>query len=95
MNIGRTNLLELDIPIEGPPIASTPYSVPVKYRGCVDQEIKQLEEAGIISRSMTDWASQILVVAKKEERATPTVPKSSTNNNTKHKQKLNLRLYID
>ena len=30
-DIGRTNLIELDIPTEGPPIASEPYSVPLKY----------------------------------------------------------------
>ena len=30
-DIGRTNLTELDIPTEGPPIACKPYSVPLKY----------------------------------------------------------------
>ena len=30
-DIGRTNLIELDIPTEGPPIACKPYSVPQKY----------------------------------------------------------------
>ena len=30
-DIGRTNLIKLDIPTEGPPIASKPYSVPLKY----------------------------------------------------------------
>ena len=30
-DIGRTNLTELDIPTEGPPIACEPYSVPLKY----------------------------------------------------------------
>ena len=64
-DIGRTNLLELNILMEGPPIASKPYSVPLKYREFVDQEIKQMEEAGIISRSMSNWASPILVVQKK------------------------------
>ena len=40
---GRTNLIELD-------------TVPLKYHELVDHEIKQLEEVGIISRSMCDWA---------------------------------------
>ena len=31
MDIGRTNLIELDIPTEGPPIALKPYTVPLKY----------------------------------------------------------------
>ena len=67
MDIGRTNLIELDIPTEGPPIASKPHTVPLKYCKFMDHKIKQLEEAGIISRNMSDWASPILVVPKKEE----------------------------
>ena len=53
------------MPTEGPPMASKPYSVPLKYQGFIDQEIKQLEDAGIISHSMSNWASPILVVPKK------------------------------
>ena len=49
MDIGRTNLIELDIPMEGLPIASKLYMVPLKYCEFVDHEIKQLEEVGIIS----------------------------------------------
>ena len=49
MDIGRTNLIELDIPMEGPLIMSKPYTVLLKYHEFVDNEIKQLEEAGIIS----------------------------------------------
>ena len=67
MHIGRTNLTELNILTEGPSIAPKPYTIPLKYHEFVDHEIKQLEEVGIISRSMTDWASPILVVPKKEE----------------------------
>ena len=54
MDIGRTNLIKLDIPMEGPPIASKPYKVLLKYCKFVDHEIKQLEEAGIILQSMSD-----------------------------------------
>ena len=66
-DISRTNLIKLDIPTEGQPVASKPYTVPLKYREFVDHEIKQLEEAGIISRSMSDCDGLILVVPKKEE----------------------------
>ena len=31
VDIGRTNLLELDIPTKDPPIACKPYSIPLKY----------------------------------------------------------------
>ena len=67
-DIGRANLIELNIPTEGPPVALKPHTIPLKYREFIDHEIKQLEEAGIISRSMSDWASPILVVPKKEEQ---------------------------
>ena len=66
-DIDRTNFIELDIPTEGPPIASKLCKVPLKYQKFVDHKIKQLEEAGIISWSMSDWASPILVVPKKED----------------------------
>ena len=62
-DIGRSYLIELDIPTEGPPIASRPYSVPLKYQDFIDQEIKQLGDAGIISPFISNWASLILVFA--------------------------------
>ena len=62
----RTNLIELDIPTEGPPIALKSFMVPLKYYEFIDYEIKQLEEVGITSRSMSNWANPILVVPKKE-----------------------------
>ena len=48
-DVGRTNLIELDIPTKGPPIASKLYTVLLKYHESTDHIIKQLEEAGIIS----------------------------------------------
>ena len=89
-DIGRTNLLELGLPTEEPLIALKPYSVLLTYREFMDQEIKQLEELGIISRSMIDWASLILIVLKKDER-----PNSSMSNSTKSKTEFNLRLCIN
>ena len=68
-DIGRTNLIELDIPTEGPPITSKPCSVPLKYCEFLDHEIEQLVKAGIIPWSMSDRASPIMVVPKKEECA--------------------------
>ena len=66
-DIGRTNLIELDIPTEGPLIASKPYTILLKYWEFVDHKIKELEEAGIISQSVSNWVSPIIVVPKKEE----------------------------
>ena len=48
IDIGRTNLIKLDIPTEGPLIASKPYMVLLKYQELNDHKIKQLEEEGII-----------------------------------------------
>ena len=67
MDICRTNLIELYIPTEGPPIASKLYTILLKNHKFVDHEIKQLEEAGIILQSISNWASPILVVPKKQD----------------------------
>ena len=56
-DIGRTNLIKWNITTEGLPIVAKPYTVPLKYHKFVDHEIKQLEEAGIISQSMSNWGS--------------------------------------
>ena len=40
MDIGRTNLIELDIPSEGPLIASKPCTMPLKYHKFIDHKIK-------------------------------------------------------
>ena len=80
--IGRTNLIELHIPTKGPPIACKPYSIPLKYREFVDQEIRQFEDAGNISHLMSNWVLPILVIPKK-----PDLNVSSTKDN----KQLNLR----
>ena len=67
-------------------MASRPYSIPLKYRDFVDEEIQQLENTGIISRFMSDWASPILVVPKKPMPQDPSTP---------NKEQYNLRLCID
>ena len=85
-------MTELDMPREGPPITSKPYTVLLKYREFMDHEIKQLEEVGIISWSMSDWASPILVVPKKEEHAD--ISSSNTSGSCKTSE-FNLQLYID
>ena len=48
-DIGRTNLIELDIPTEGTPIAFKPYTVPLTYPELMDHEVKHLEKVGKIS----------------------------------------------
>ena len=87
MDIGRTNLIELDTPMEGLPIASKPYTVLLKYHEFTDHEIKQLEDVGIILQSLSDCSSPILVVPKKQDHMEPNNPLGSSN--------FNLQLCID
>ena len=49
-DFGRTNLVEMDLPTTGLPVASKPYTIPLKYKSLVDDEIKQLEDVGCISK---------------------------------------------
>ena len=88
-DIGRTNLIKLDIPPKGPPIASKLYTVLLKYHGFIDHEIKQLKEAGIILWSMSNWAIPILVVPKKQDCMDTDNPQGSSNS------KFNLQLCIN
>ena len=91
-DIGRANLIEVDILTEGPSITCKPYTVPLKYHEFVDHEIKWLGEAGIISQNMSDWASPILVVPKKGEHV------DASNNNApagSKNSKFNLQLFIN
>ena len=46
-DIGRTNLIKLDILMKGPLIMSKPYTVPLKDHEFIDHKNKHLEEAGI------------------------------------------------
>ena len=48
-----------------PPIASKPYTLPLKHYEWVQKEIETLERAGIIERSISPWASPVVIVPKK------------------------------
>ena len=64
-DFGRTNLVEMDLPTTGLPVASKLYTIPLKYNFFVDDEIILLEDAGCISKSLSNWASPICIVKKK------------------------------
>ena len=80
-DFGRTNLVEMDLPTTGLLFASKPYTMPLKYKAFVDEEIKLLEDAGCISKSITDWTSPICIVKEKPDPSQP--------------NKLRLRICID
>ena len=62
----RTKLVKKDIDTEDrPPVSSRPYTLPLKHYEWVQREIESLECAGIIIKSMSPWASPIVIVPKK------------------------------
>ena len=59
-------LIEMEIDMGNhPPIASKPYTLPLKHYEWVQREIEMLEKAGIIKRSISPWASPVVIVPKK------------------------------
>ena len=48
-----------------PPICQKPYTLPLKHYSWVQQEIETLECAGVIKKSISPWASPIVMVPKK------------------------------
>ena len=63
---GHTDLIELNIATrpDAAPIAAQPYPLALKHHDILKQGIKNLLDAGIIQKSMSPWASPIVVVKK-------------------------------
>ena len=71
-DIGKTMLVKMEIDTGNhPPIASKPYTLPLKHYKWVQREIEMLEKAGIIERSMSPWASPVVIVPKKSTPGEP------------------------
>ena len=65
-DIGHTNLVTMHVDTgDNPPICQKPYTLPLKHYSWVQQEIETLECAGVIKKSISPWASPIVVVPKK------------------------------
>ena len=65
-DIGRTTLIEMEIDTgDRPPVAQNPYTLPLKHHEWVRKEIETMEKAGVIERSLSPWASPVIVVPKK------------------------------
>ena len=54
-----------------PLITQRPYSLALKHIEWVQEEIEKLEQAGVITRSMSPWASPIVIVPKKTAPGEP------------------------
>ena len=50
---------------DSPPITQRPYTLPLKYATWVQKRLEILEKAGVIVRSVSPWASPIVVVPKR------------------------------
>ena len=65
-DIGKTKLIKMEIDTgESVPLAQSPYTLPLKHYDWVRKEIETLEKAGIIERSLSPWASPVIIVPKK------------------------------
>ena len=65
-DIGCTQLIEMEIDTwDSLPVAQSPYTLPLKHYDWVRQEIETLEKSGVIERSLSRWASPVIVVPKK------------------------------
>ena len=64
-DIGHTQLIEMEIDTgDSLPVAQSPYTLPLKHYNWVHQEIEMLEKSGVIERSLSRWASPVIVVPK-------------------------------
>ena len=71
-DIGKTPLVEMEINTgDSPPITQKPYTLPLKHAEWVQKELEILEKAGVIVRSVSPWASPIVVVPKRSAPGEP------------------------
>ena len=71
-DIGKTPLIKMDITTgDSPLVCQRPYTLPLKHAEWVKHELNILEAAGIIVRSVSPWASPIVVVPKRSAPGEP------------------------
>ena len=70
-DVGRTKLHTLDVQVtEGSLVFMKQYTIPLKYQNFIDNA-KRLEEAGLISRSLSNWSAPCMLVPKKQDPDKP------------------------
>ena len=71
-DIGKTPLLEVEIDTgDSLPYTLKPYTLPLKHTDWVQRELEILEKAGVIVRSVSPWASPIVMVPKRTAPGEP------------------------
>ena len=64
---GRTTIIEHTINVgAAQPIKLPPYCLPHAYQDTVKEELREMEQQGIIERSSSEWAAPIVLVKKKD-----------------------------
>ena len=71
-DIGCTQLVTMDIDTgDSPPVCQKLYTLPLKHYSWVQQEIETLDWVGVIKKSISPWASPIVIVPKKSAPGEP------------------------
>ena len=71
-DLGKTPLLKIDIPTgDSPPITQRPYTLALKHVQWVQEKIEILEKVGIIAKSVSPWASPMVIAPKKTAPGEP------------------------
>ena len=71
-DIGKTPLIEMEIDTgDSLPITQEPYTLPLKHATWVQKELEILKKAGVIVRSVSPWASPIVIVPKRTAQESP------------------------
>ena len=71
-DIRKTPLLEVEIDTgDSLPITQKPYTLPLKHTTWVQRELEILEKARVIVRSVSPWASPIVIVPKRTAPGEP------------------------
>ena len=71
-DIGKTPLIEMEIDTgDSAPITQRPDTLPLKHASWVQKELEILEKAGVIVRSVSPWASPIVIVPKRTALGEP------------------------
>ena len=64
--------MRMEIPTgDNPPISQRPYGLALRHVQWVQDEIETLERAGVITESVSPWASPIVIVPKKTSPGEP------------------------
>ena len=56
---------------EGSLVFIKQYTILLKYQNFIDDKTKRLEEAGLISRSLSNWSTPCMVMPKKQDSDKP------------------------